>query len=732
MRFHRIAIAVAVAVAGNALAETPPRPAGSSPSAASVVTGSVDAVTPATGPAETTPVTAPAGAAAPTTPATRREAPTLPELVVSATRYPRDLRLTPRSLTVIDRDEIARAGRDQLPDVVAGTPGVLVQKTNPGGGSPFLRGLTGKQVVLAVDGIRLNNALYRAGPHQYLNTIDPWLVERIEVLRGPGSVLYGSDALGGVVAIETRAPRAVSGVTPGAAVGAGSADRSLRGRLELDGHAGQSGWLVGGTAKHFGDLRAGDGAVQPYTGYDEASADLKIVRPLDGGRLRLIGAGQLHRAQGVPKTSEMSLGGKLHYDYDPQIRGLAYLQVVGDDLGHPVADRVHASAHMQFHGEGESVVAAPGAAETRERNDARTVGAFLHMGRDLPNGHALGWGLDWTSEFISSHKAVARPDGTWHGVRPAFPDDASVLSIGAYLQDTWQPIERLRFDAAVRGSEVRASGDLPDPSGTPITLDFDTRNLAGHVGVAGEPLRGLILFGHVGRGFRAPNLEDFFGKIDFATEVPNPDLAPETSFDLEGGVRLRHSLLNLDLAAFRADYRDLIDRAPFGPDVDGDGTPDQVRRENVGRARMVGAEVDLRLWPHEAMEIRAVASWTRGDVLAEGPDGWSPTDPLRRVPPLHGLAQVRLGLPRDLWLMPELVWADRQDRLAPGDVSDPRIGPAGTPGYAIAHLRAGADFGDHGRLTVGLENLFDKAYKTHGSGVLASGRGVVAEYARGF
>lgn len=679
------------------------------------------------------PVEGSADAAASPVVAANTGAADLPELVVTATRHPSDVRLLPRSLSVIGRDEIARAGRDQLPDALAGTPGVHIQKTNPGGGSPFVRGLTGKQVVLVVDGIRLNNALYRAGPHQYLNTIDPWLVDRIEVLRGPGSVLYGSDALGGVVHLQTRMPAAVTdGVRPGAAFGAGSADRSLRGRLELDGHARDTGWLVGGSAKHFGDLRAGAGVRQPYTGYDEAAADLKLVRAVDGGRLHLIGAAQLHRAQGVPKTSEITLGGKPHYEYDPQIRGLAYLQLVGDGIDNPVVDRVHASAHTQFHGEGEAVVAAPGRPEIRERNDARSVGAFMHLARDLPGGHTLGWGVDGNFEIVSSHRAQARPDGTWQGVRPAFPDDASALLFGAYVEDTWAPIHRLRIDGAVRATEVRASGLLPDPAGRPVELDFATRNLAGQLGVAGEPLDGWILYGHVGRGFRAPNMEDFFGKIDFASEIPNTGLEPETSFDLEAGVRLRFAHVRLDAAGFRSQYRDLIDRVAVGTDADGDGRPDQVQRRNIGRARMIGGEADLRILPAAGLELRSVVSYTQGDVLTNGPDGWSPAEPLRRVPPLQGLAQIRVDLPRDLWLMPELVWADRQDRLSPGDIADPRVGPDGTPGFAVAHLRAGADFGADGRLTLGLENLLDKAYKTHGSGVQSPGRGVIAEYSRGF
>ena len=90
------------------------------------------------------------------------------------------------------------------PEALMGMNGVFVQKTNHGGGSPFVRGLTGNQTLILVDGIRLNNSTFRYGPNQYLNTIDAYTIQRIEVAKGTGSVQYGTDAIGGVVHIITK------------------------------------------------------------------------------------------------------------------------------------------------------------------------------------------------------------------------------------------------------------------------------------------------------------------------------------------------------------------------------------------------------------------------------------------------------------------------------------------------------------------------------------------------
>jgi iron complex outermembrane receptor protein/hemoglobin/transferrin/lactoferrin receptor protein len=111
---------------------------------------------------------------------------------------------TPEAVSVLTQKQLLQNAPRSTPEALMGLPGVWVQKTNHGGGSPFIRGLTGQQTLILIDGIRLNNATFRSGPNQYFNTIDPQSIAQIEVLRGSGSVQYGSDALGGVVHVLTK------------------------------------------------------------------------------------------------------------------------------------------------------------------------------------------------------------------------------------------------------------------------------------------------------------------------------------------------------------------------------------------------------------------------------------------------------------------------------------------------------------------------------------------------
>ncbi len=110
----------------------------------------------------------------------------------------------PTNRSVIDlQDLLERAPADMLQALERET-GVLMQRTQRGAASPFIRGLTGQQVLILIDGIRMNNATFRSGPNQYFNTIDPGMVDHIEVIRGPQTVLWGSDAIGGVINVVTR------------------------------------------------------------------------------------------------------------------------------------------------------------------------------------------------------------------------------------------------------------------------------------------------------------------------------------------------------------------------------------------------------------------------------------------------------------------------------------------------------------------------------------------------
>ena len=128
-------------------------------------------------------------------------------VVITAQRMHADRDAVAESIVSLNRDQIIRLSPMSTPDAMSMMPGVWMQKTNHGGGSPFIRGLTGYQTLMLVDGIRFNNSTFRSGPNQYVNTIDPMTLQNIEVLRGQGSVQYGSDAIGGVAHFILREPQ---------------------------------------------------------------------------------------------------------------------------------------------------------------------------------------------------------------------------------------------------------------------------------------------------------------------------------------------------------------------------------------------------------------------------------------------------------------------------------------------------------------------------------------------
>lgn len=231
--------------------------------------------------------------------------------IVSAARHRQSRAETPRSVSVITGEEIRRRNFRNVPEAVAGLTGVFLQQTNYGGGSPILRGMIGNRILLLVNGVRMNNGTYRLGPNQYLNLIDIHRVERIEVVRGAGSVLYGSDAFGGVINVITRSapdPRAGPELAASVQVRGSSADRSGAGRLELSGARGPLSFTAGFTSEGFGDLRAGgQTGLQPFTGYSQSGADAHFTLALSKNKTLSGGLGRLKQFD-VPRTDTLRSG----------------------------------------------------------------------------------------------------------------------------------------------------------------------------------------------------------------------------------------------------------------------------------------------------------------------------------------------------------------------------------------------------------------------------------------
>ena len=135
------------------------------------------------------------------------EAVDLGTLQVTAGRRAESTVDVPQPVTVLTRDDIERAPVQSWTEAMRGQPGAFVQSSGPGQGIVIVRGLKGSEVLHLVDGFRLNNAFFRNAPSQYIALVDPMLIDRIELVRGPNSVLYGSDAMGGVIQLLTPEQR---------------------------------------------------------------------------------------------------------------------------------------------------------------------------------------------------------------------------------------------------------------------------------------------------------------------------------------------------------------------------------------------------------------------------------------------------------------------------------------------------------------------------------------------
>ncbi|MEI7902185.1 MAG: TonB-dependent receptor plug domain-containing protein, partial [bacterium] len=219
-----------------------------------------------------------------------REVTNLPPLIVTATRIAEPVDTLAASVAKLSSDELYENQTRTLPEALDTTPGVMVQKTSCGQGSPYIRGFTGFRTLMLVDGIRLNSPVFREGANQYWNTVDSYSLDSLELLKGPGSALYGSDAVGGTLQAFTRlpeyAPEGEASVWGGRlAARVSSAERSMTGRAE--GEYGTDEWagLFGVTYRSFGDLEGGKHVGrQRKTGYDETDADAKVRIALKGDR----------------------------------------------------------------------------------------------------------------------------------------------------------------------------------------------------------------------------------------------------------------------------------------------------------------------------------------------------------------------------------------------------------------------------------------------------------------
>lgn len=670
---------------------------------------------------------------------------TMPEIVVTASRGPRDIQSEPSTVyQVSSSDSVLADASRTTPDILKGLPSIMAQKTGYGQGSPYLRGFTGFRTLCLVDGIRLNNSVFRDGPNQYWNTVDPLSIGHYEVVMGPGSVLYGSDAIGGLVNAIPVEPPAYDGAPVwerrlfyrGA-----TADGSSSGRAQIGGRISESLGFVGGVSlKDFGNLHGGkDVGLQTHTGYGEQDYDARLDYHISKDSTVSLGfqavsqddAWRTHRTIYGIDWEGLTRGDDKVNSYD-QGRNLAYLKYHVENMNCFI-NGIGLTVSRQVQEEDLHRVKKD---DKREEQgfDVETWGVNLQMESKSRIGNWT-YGAEYYRDGVNTYGRKYKADGSLEKteIQGPFADDASYSSAGLFVQDTLTLFGgKLDVIPGARYTYAEADANrVKDPlTGDPMTLNDKWSAFAGSLRIL-HPLtadRRHVVYAGVSQGFRAPNLSDL-SRFDIARsgelETPAPGLEPEEFVACEVGIKSRTDRFVAQASCYHTAIDKMIVRAPTGRIIDETA---EVTKKNSGRGYIQGIELSGTY--HWSPQF---SSWAALSLMDGRVDSYPTSESIkerdyisRLMPPTAQFGVRWQTVSGRYWMEVVGDMAAKADHLTADDERDTqRIPPGGTPGYAVCTVRGGARIVNDLNMVVAVENVLDEDYRIHGSGVNEPGRNLV-------
>ncbi|MDP6490173.1 MAG: TonB-dependent receptor [Kiritimatiellia bacterium] len=669
--------------------------------------------------------------------------PTNTTVVVTATRDARNLQDAPYATSVLSSDvlRLEKAVRT-VPEALGDEPSTMVQKTAHGQGSPYIRGFTSQRNLFMVDGVRLNNSVFREGPNQYWNTVDAMSLDRIELVRGPFSSLYGSDAVGGTVNALTRGVR---DIRPGSTWDRtlnyrySSAEDSHVARAESIGQlTGDLALTLGTTFKEFGDVEGGkEVGTQPFTAYDEQDWDAKLEYFLTDDSFFVLAhqsasvddAWRTHKTIYGTDWEGLSVGSELRrvLDQARELTTLQYHQFNGDGF----AEEIHAGVSHQLQSEERDRLRS-GDRHDVQGFDVHTYGAFVSFKSPSVIGDLI-YGAEFYHDEVDSFKNSYNPDGSLKSsaIQGPVGDDATYDTLGIYVQDELPLAERLSLILGGRYEYAEAeANEVEDPvTGEQIVVGGDWDAVVGSARLlyALNAERSWNAFAGISQGFRAPNLSDLT-RLDSARtdeiETPSPDLDPEDFVSYEIGVKADTARASAQLAFFHTEIDGMIVRTPTGRMIDDDF---EVTKKNGGDGFVQGLEFDARYRLCDALTVFGVFTWMDGELdTYPTSDSELVSETIDRLMPPTGKLGLRWDIGARTWVEGACTVAGAGDKLSTRDRSDTsRIPPGGTPGYTVYDVRAGWTPCDHMTLSLAVENITDEDYRVHGSGLNEPGQNLV-------
>lgn len=662
------------------------------------------------------------------------------EIITYGTRTDKSQHLLAYTSNILSEAELERELPRTVPEALLSIPGVLVQKTASGHGSPYIRGFTGNRTLAVIDGIRYNNATYRDGANEYFSHIDSFSLESIELLSGPASTLYGSEAVGGTLSLRTKSsdywekPYGQSFFNSHHVLRVSSGDHSTVFHSSADFGEGEVwGLTIGGATKSYGSVRAAEIGELPRTGYDEEAFNLRFdARLANTWDFTLV-----HQAlvqDDVPRThstifSVPFAGTTVGTDldrYKDQERKLSYVKL-STDQWFGWADKAEFTLAYQPRTE----------TETRIRDDllhidqyfASDLTSFSAVMSKAFNEVSILYGIDMSSESIDSGRTDTDLLTASNVSRVQGPvgDDALYQMAGIYSELEWIINEQFKLDIGLRASAISSLvGKFEDPlTGEASRFEDSWTDIS-------TSIRGMYRTNNhrywfaISESFRAPNIADVsrFGRSrSNEFEIASTSLNPETFVTAELGYRYLGELIDISMTVYETDLNNYIATSPTGRVIDG---LVEAAKQNSARGKIRGIELVADYHITDQLKLTGHLTWLEGDLEVNSVEtnalATVVTEPISRIQPLTYYVALDWG-GSNTSFKAELTRAEKADRLSSADLSDTqRIPPDGTPAYTLLNVRSEWQLHEKASISVSAINLLDEAYRSHGSGTNEPGR----------
>lgn len=694
------------------------------------------------------------------------------EFIVSANRWEQKSDEVPNHISTITLPSVRIQNPQTAADLVSLGGDVFVQKSQLGGGSPMLRGFATNRVLINIDGVRMNNAIYREGNIQNVISLDPSTIERTEIIFGPGATMYGSDALGGVMDFHTK--RALFSTGDSVYVKAEAMARYSTAAQEQTYHADVN---IGGrrmallssvTWSDYGDLVMGSVSHPEYLrneyqarigGKDSVVLNKNPRRQVASGYSQLNTMNKLRFKAGKDFDIDLAhhyshLSDVPRYDRLIQVRNgtLRYGDwYYGPQVWMMTSSTVRYNKSSAAFDDARLTVARQDYRESRHDrkiNDVKLneqtekVGIWsVNLDFDKTperEDNLIYYGAEYVNNNIRSEadvRNIATGETVPAGSR--YPNGKNLYnSVALYGGYKFNPVSKITVSAGARFNFVALSSTIADNSfyNFPFTgIRSANGALTGALGVVWRPDEKSDVTLNLSTGFRAPNLDDLgkvFESAPGVIVVPNPDLKPEYLYNIDFGAKREIGKMLLAEAALFYSY---LDHAMVRREFLFNGLPtieylgeasDVYAIVNAGYAVIYGSQVKAELKPASFVRIKSALTLTGGHD--------NDMEPLRHIPPVFGATHVifeRSLLKADLYAVYN--GSITYDRLAPSERDKAYMyaadsdGNPWSPGWFTLNFKAFFNISNRVDLTAGVENLFDLRYRPYSSGITAPGRNFI-------